>query len=64
MWEFFGELEIQHLTNEGRDMLDSPMALEELRQVVAALVNQKSPGSDGLLVEIYKKYREVQLPEL
>lgn len=64
MWEFFGELEIPHLTNEGRDMLDSPMALEELRQVVAALVNQKSPGSDGLLVEIYKKYREVQLPEL
>lgn len=64
MWVFSQELEISHLTNEEREILDSPVALEELQKAVAALANKKSPGPDGFPVEIYKRYGEVLLPDL
>lgn len=64
MWDFFRDLEIPHLSIEGREMLDAPIDLKELRQTVAALTSQESPGPDGLPGEIYKKYGEVLMPML
>lgn len=42
------------LSNEERRCLDSPLLLEEFSQAVNQMPNCKTPGCDGLPVEIYK----------
>lgn len=43
--------------------MEKPLTLGELRDTVAHLSNNKSPGSDGLPGEIYKAYGDVLLPD-
>lgn len=38
-----------------RELLDSPITLEELKEAVAQTKNNKAPGPDGLPMEIYRK---------
>lgn len=64
MWSFFERLKITPLSNEDREMLDAPLTLKELQRAVGDMANQKSPGPDGLPIEIFKKYGEVLLPLL
>lgn len=47
MWEFFWDLRIPCLSGDDREALDAPVRLEEVRQAVTALANQKSLGQDG-----------------
>lgn len=44
--------------------LDSPITVEQLGETVDALQNNKSPGIDGLPIEVFKEHRDVLLPEL
>lgn len=41
------------LTEEQEAFLDSPITLEELGEVVDVLHNNKSPGIDGLPIEVH-----------
>lgn len=64
MWDFFRDLKTPCLTEEDRGALDAPIGLEEVRQAMSAIANQKSPRLDGLPAEIYESYKEILLPEL
>lgn len=52
------------LTADGRKLLSAPLTIKELAKAVASMANSKSPGTDGLLVEIYKRYSDHLLPVL
>lgn len=62
--DFLQRISIPTLSEKDRIDIDAPVTLEELKLAVARMPNQKSPGPDGLPVEIYKRYGEVLLPEL
>lgn len=64
MWDFFEKLKIPSLSKEDREGLEGLLTLEELQRATADMANQKSPGSDGLPVEIYTKYGGMLLPKL
>lgn len=61
---FLDGLSFTTLSEEQVEFLDSPITLEEVGEAVAALQNNKSPGVDGLPLEIFKEYSEILLPEL
>lgn len=61
---FLEKVEILTITQKDREELEPQKTLREVQQVVAGMVNQKSPGPDGLPVETYKYYGEILLPEL
>ncbi|KAM3932768.1 cytochrome P450 2F2-like [Leptodactylus fuscus] len=44
--------------------LDSTFTLEELLEALVGMVKGKSPGPDGIPVEVYVRYRDHLLPEL
>lgn len=64
MQSFFEGLEITPISEVDREMLDAPLTLKELQSAVGDMAAQKSPGPDGLPIELYKKYGEVLLPLL
>lgn len=43
--------------------LEAPLTLDELREAVSNLPNNKAPGTDGLPGEVYKKL-DILLPDL
>lgn len=47
-----------------RKMLNAPIKIEELTEAVAAMASSKSPGTDGLPAETYKRYGEFLLLSL
>lgn len=57
-------MDLPSLTDGDRTELDHPIALEELQLVINEMASQKTPGPDGLPVEIYRQYGKVLLPEL
>lgn len=61
---FLEGIELPVLSEKDRNEMASPLALEELQKAIAEMSIQKSPGPDGLPLEIYKHYGEVLLPEL
>lgn len=64
MKNFFESINLPKLPDDEREILEKPLTLEELRDAVANLSNNKSPRSDGLPGEIYKTYEDVLLPDL
>lgn len=61
---FLENVEIPTISQEDREDLEGPITLKELQLVVSGMANQKSPGPDGLPMEVYKYYGEILLPEL
>lgn len=61
---FFKNLVIPTFTEEVREGLEVQITLAELQQATTGMENQKSPGPDGLPIEIYKRYGKILLPEL
>lgn len=57
-------VDLPPLSEADREYLNGPLQLEELQEAIASMANNKSPGSDGLSVELYKRYRDILLPQL
>lgn len=47
------------LSNESREFLDSPLNATEISKALKKMQNNKSPGPDGIIVELYKLYWNV-----
>lgn len=59
--QFLDQCPLPTLSTGDHRILNAPIMIEELSVVVAAMANSKSLGTDGLLAEIYKRYRECLL---
>ena len=55
---------IPQLAEEDREMLNLPITLVELKEALEGAAQHKSPGPDGLPVEVYSQYGEVILQPL
>lgn len=51
--------DLPNLKKDSADMLDKPLALEELQAAVGGMQNGRTPGIDGLPVEFYKAFWSV-----
>lgn len=61
---FFQDIDIPTLEEMDVEELERPITIEEIKMAVSEMANHKSPGPDGLPVEIYKQYGEVLFQEL
>lgn len=52
------------LTESAAKGLDDPIADLEIKQVIATLKNNKSPGPDGFINEFYKTFVDILSPLL
>ena len=57
--EYLGEVIFPCVTIPDKNMLDSPIGLEEIRIAMNNMANNKCPGLDGLPIEFYKKFWNV-----
>ncbi|KAJ1143464.1 hypothetical protein NDU88_009773 [Pleurodeles waltl] len=55
---------LRTLTTEDRDLLGGPVTLEEVTDAILQLSAGKTPGTDGLPMEFYKKYMNILAPQL
>ena len=44
------------ISGDQKDFLDSPIRAEEIKKAISLMMVGKSPGLDGFLPELYKKY--------
>lgn len=56
MESFFSSIDLPKLTSEEADMVSSPITEEEIKNTIAQLKNNKSPGTDGFSGEYYKAF--------
>ena len=61
---FLESITLPQLEEMDREHLNAPLTLEEFQVALATFPNSKAPGSDGLPIELYKKFGGVLLPEL
>lgn len=54
MEDFFQGISNLTLSEQERIDMEAPVTLKELKQLVAEMSCQKSPGPDGLPLDIYK----------
>lgn len=47
------------LTEERRIFIDSSITVQELEKAIDAILNNKSPGIDGLPIEVFKEHRDI-----
>lgn len=52
------------LSPEDKQLCDGPLSLEEVEKAIAGLGLNKSPGSDGLTGEFYRKFKRQLAPIL
>lgn len=52
------------LSLENKRLCDDPLSLEEVEKAIAGLGANKSPGSDGLTGEFYRKFKKKLAPIL
>lgn len=62
--QFLDQCPLPTLSPTARRALSTDIKLEELTEAVMAMANGKSPGTDGLPAEIYKRYSKPTLPVL
>lgn len=61
---FFSGIHLPSISNEQKDMLDTPITEEEIRAAISSMKTGKSPGMDGFPVEYYKKFIDILAPIL
>ena len=60
---FDSDIEIETISDDDKDLLDTPITYEEIAGALKDLANNKSPGSDGLTTNFYKFFwTHVQKP--
>ena len=52
------------LTTQESSSLNKPIKENEIKQAIKELMDEKSPGDDGLPKEFYAKFQEIIIPEL
>lgn len=64
MESFLTEVHFPQLTEEQATELEAPLTTEEIAEAIAKFPRSKSPGSDGLPIELYSSYSEFLVPKL
>ena len=64
MSEFFTALDVPAISEDNRQMLDSPLQLNEVTEAIKLMNNNKSPGPNGFPVEFFKTFIEKLAPLL
>ncbi len=59
---FLNNLELPSLSKKQVDSLDLPITIQELKQALDKMPNNKSPGPDGFPVEFYKYFWDILSP--
>uniref|UniRef100_A0A669EC77 Reverse transcriptase domain-containing protein n=1 Tax=Oreochromis niloticus TaxID=8128 RepID=A0A669EC77_ORENI len=57
-------LNVKSISQEDSILCDQPISLEEVKNAIGLLKNNKSPGTDGLTAELYKTFSEELSPFL
>lgn len=55
---YLGSLNFPQLQDDQRALLDAPITLPELVDALQSMASGKSPGPDGIPLEVYMKYQE------
>lgn len=53
---------IDKISNGDRLICDSPITLREVADAINGLKSNKSPGTDGITAEFYKKFSDLLSP--
>ncbi|CAJ0917007.1 unnamed protein product [Ranitomeya imitator] len=61
---YLAEVQLPSLLAADQGLLVEPFNLEECVTALASMPNDKAPGVDGMLGEVYKNYKEMLLPAL
>ncbi len=61
---FLAKFQFLELSEETRSNLEKNLSIEELSEALQDMSNGKSPGPDGLPMEIYKTFAGKILPHL
>uniref|UniRef100_A0A3Q0RMJ3 Reverse transcriptase domain-containing protein n=1 Tax=Amphilophus citrinellus TaxID=61819 RepID=A0A3Q0RMJ3_AMPCI len=64
MKAFLEELDLPTIGKKHNDLLTSPITIADIKRAVNRLKTNKSPGSDGLPAEWYKKFSDELIPIL
>ena len=54
---FLETFELPKLDQEDIKLLNNPISMNKIENVIKSLPTKKSPGPDGFTVEFYKKYK-------
>lgn len=61
---FLDTCDLPKLRKLDREMLNTPLTRDELLEALALSPSGKSPGADGIPVEVYKRYADHRIPRL
>lgn len=62
--EFLDKLDIPTMTDHGKTKLDKRLTVDEMSEAVHNMKSGKTPGPDGIPIEIYKLFPDKLLPPL
>lgn len=62
--QFLGDLELPQISEEDHLNLEEGITVEEIALAIDAMTSGKTPGPDGLPIDIYKKFKEKLLNPL
>ncbi|KAJ1132607.1 hypothetical protein NDU88_010914 [Pleurodeles waltl] len=62
--EYLQQIPLPTLSAEDKEALGGPVSVEEVNEAIAQLAPGKTPGTDGLPMDFYKKYRSLLAPQL
>ena len=61
---FLNQIEIPVLTKSAKKELNSLIVASELSEAIDSMKGGKAPGPDGILIEIYKNFKDMLLVPL
>lgn len=64
MNKFLDECNLSRISHEDSEMLNTDIQATEIQKAIASLKSGKSPGPDGMPVELYKKFSNIFTPFL
>uniref|UniRef100_A0A3Q3IZ17 Reverse transcriptase domain-containing protein n=1 Tax=Monopterus albus TaxID=43700 RepID=A0A3Q3IZ17_MONAL len=64
MEEFLDKCMFPHLKEEEIAQLNSEITVNEIKEAIASIKNNRAPGQNGIPCEFYKKFSEILCPYL